>query len=254
MEKTQDHPITFKQKLKVFWAKRWKVIKSIPWWGWASGVILICLQYGTYRLADAIAHASGTIAWAYIPKIPFDDAIPLVPFFVLIYVYSYPFWIMGPVAISLTKKENYLNFVIGYICAILIGGIILTAAPTYMDRNAEGLIDIGSRGGFLYWLLGLIYGSDGGARNYNLLPSFHCLTSLYMYLAIAKRKEISFSFRVYTLIMVILISLSTVFTKQHYVLDIFVGYAIALVAYFTIKLINPGQKIMARLALKVIHK
>lgn len=254
MEKTQDHPITFKQKLKVFWAKRWKVIKSIPWWGWVSGFAFLGFQSAIYYLTKLIAQASGTIAWAISPKLPFDDMIPLVPFFVLFYMFSYVFWIIGPIAISLTKRENSLNFYIGAAIALLIGGIIFIAAPTYIDRTAEGIIGIESRGGFLNWALGMIYNNDGGARGYNLLPSFHCLNSLYMYLAVARRKEISLPFRVYTLIGCILISLSAVFTKQHYVIDALVGFAIALIVYFTVKLINPGQKILAHYAKKTQNK
>lgn len=246
MQKLKDILKISGNKTKAFLKRRWIVIKSIPWYGWVSGIFFMGLQYGVYRLANFIAQISGTIAWAYCPKIPFDNNIPLIPFFVLFYVFSYVFWIFGPVAISLTKKDNYLNFCIGYPIALLIGFIILVAAPTYMDRAAEGLINIGSKGGFFNWLLGVVYSSDGDNRAFNLLPSYHCLISLYMYLGVARRKEVTLTFRIYSIIAVVMICLSTVFTKQHYIVDTFAGLGITLIVYFVIKWINPGKRILDR--------
>lgn len=250
MNNKKAHSKKKEGKIKAFFKRRWEVIKSIPWYGWVAGIFFMGLQYGVYRLADVIAKASGTIAWAYCPKIPFDDSIPLVPFFILIYVYSYLFWIMGPIAVSLTKKDNFINFCIGLPASMLVGFVILVAAPTYMDRAAEGLIDVAKQPGFFNWLLGIVYSSDGSNLGFNLLPSFHCMLSLYMYLGVARRKEVSLTFRIYSVVMVILISLSTVFTKQHYVVDIFAGLAIAAIVFFIVKWINPGKRILEKQTLK----
>lgn len=234
-------------KIKAFFKRRWEVIKSIPWYGWVAGIVLMGLQYAIYRLADVIAKAGGITPW--VPYIPFDDYIPFIPGFVIVYVFSYAFWIFGPAAVSLTKKDNFINFCIGYTSALLIGFVILTALPTTMDHTPQIEI-LEKNGDFLSKLLLLVYSSDGNHQAMNLFPSFHCLISLYMYLGVARRKEVSLAFRIYSLVAVFFICLSTIFTKQHLFIDIPAGLAISIIVYFIVKFIDPGKKILEKHANK----
>lgn len=113
-----------------------------------------------------------------------------------------------------------------------------------MSRSEEGLVD--NLGNDIFSkLLMMIYGNDGGDLAFNLFPSYHCLISLYCYLGIRKQPEISKGFKIYSGIMVILICMSTVFTKQHYFIDIVGGLSISLSVYLIVKLINPGEKILS---------
>ncbi|MBQ1521435.1 MAG: phosphatase PAP2 family protein, partial [Erysipelotrichaceae bacterium] len=73
--------------------------------------------------------------------------------------------------------------------------------------------------------------ADGSEMAYNLVPSYHCLISAYCYLGVRKQPEISKGFRVYSLIMAILISISTVCTKQHYIIDVVTGVGISIGCY-----------------------
>ena len=92
--------------------------------------------------------------------------------------------------------------------------------------------------------LSLQKGADGGDLAFNLFPSYHCLISLYCYLGIRKREEVSKGVRIYSLVMTILICLSTVFTKQHYVLDILGGLGISIVCYAVVQKLDPGSRIL----------
>lgn len=222
------------------------MLKSIPAYGWIIGVVLFALQYGLYRLAVVLSQWTGTINSAFVPKIPFDDHIPLLPIFVIIYIFSYAFWLCGFIAASKTDKKNYINFLFVVLISFLIGFLILWLAPTKMDRNAEGLIDYANSDKPLAWLLKMVYTVDGGDVAWNLFPSYHCLISLCCYLAVFRRKEIHIGFRIYSLVMVLLISMSTVFTKQHYFVDILGGWAIPIVVYVIIYFINPGEKILKK--------
>ena len=76
------------KNMKTLFTKFKNLLKSIPLYGWIAGVVLFGLQYGMYRLAAGLANWTNTVSYAFIPKIPFDDKIPLVPFFVLILNYS----------------------------------------------------------------------------------------------------------------------------------------------------------------------
>ena len=100
-----------------------------------------------------------------------------------------------------------------------------------MDRAGENLAELAGDSIFGD-LLRFVYGLDGGTIAYNLFPSFHCMLSTLSYLGVMRRKEIPLWFRIYSLVTALLIYCSVVFTKQHYVVDIFGGIAIALVFYF----------------------
>jgi membrane-associated phospholipid phosphatase len=185
----------------------------------------------------------GTISGAICPKIPvIDDLIPIIPVFAVFYLFSYVFWICGPIAASLTKKRNFINYIVGLSAAYVMGFLFFVFAPTYMDRASEGLMEQAMKPGFFNGLLATIYAADGSNLAFNLFPSYHCLISLYCYLGVRKQPEISRGFRAYSLIMTILICLSTVFTKQHYFIDIVGGLVISIICYNIINRINPGKK------------
>ncbi len=222
-------------------------IRRVPSYGWICGFLYFGLQYGMYRLADWLSRIIGTIDHAILPKIPFiDDRIPLIPVFVVIYLFSYIFWIMGPIIASLTEKKNFVNYIIGLSAAYLIGFLIFTFFPTYMDRAAEGLMEKAAGGGIFHSMLRTVYGADGGSLAFNLFPSYHCLISIYCYLAIRKRDEVSKGVRIYSLLMALMICLSTVFTKQHYFIDIFGGLGISILCYIVVQKIDPASRILKK--------
>ena len=218
-------------------------VRSIPWWGWVLGFVYFGLQYGMYRLGDWISRLIGTIDNAFPPKIAaIDDMIPVIPVFAVIYLFSYVFWICGPIAASLTSKRNFINYITGLSLAYIIGFLIFVFMPTCMDRAAEGIMEIAKKPGFFNGLLAMIYGADGSTMAFNLFPSYHCLISLYCYFGVRKQPEISKGFRVYSLVMTILICLSTVFTKQHYFIDIVGGLSISIICYLLMQKLDPGKK------------
>ncbi len=217
------------------------IIKKVPIYGYIWAVLLIILQALFYFLGSTISRKIG-----FKPinmKIDsIDNAIKLIPIFIIPYIYSYILWFFAPIAISLTSKKNFINYLFGIIVSYIIGFIIFIFFPTIMSRVDERLYDnLGND--VLSRLIKIIYDSDGKEYGYNLFPSYHCLVSTYCYLGIRKQKEISFSFKTYTLIVAILICMSTIFTKQHYFADILGGVGIAIFTYIIIKIINPGEKI-----------
>ncbi len=226
-------------------------VRSIPRFGWIFGFAYFALQYGMYRLGDLLSRILGTIDYAFMPKIAaVDDAIPLIPVFAVIYLFSYIFWICGPVAASLTSRRNFVNYIVGLSAAYIIGFLFFVFMPTYMDRVQEGLMHSADKPGIFNFFLKVIYGADGSEFGFNLFPSYHCLISLYCYLGIRKQPEISKGFKIYSFIMVVLICMSTVFTKQHYFIDIIGGLAISILCYAVVKKLDLGTRYVERKALK----
>lgn len=220
-----------------------EMLKKIPKWGWVMGVVYFAAQYGIYRLANWLSVVLGTVSWAIEPKIPFiDNLFPVIPVFAVPYLYSYIFWLMAPAVVSITKKRHFINYICGLTLAYAIGFLIFLFLPTYMDRVAEGLTEYMNRPGIFYGMLNSIYAADGMERAFNLFPSYHCLISAYCYLGVRNQPEIPKSFRVYSFIMFALIVLSTLFTKQHYILDCIGGIAIAYGCDALMNKLDPGKK------------
>ncbi|MBE6121274.1 MAG: phosphatase PAP2 family protein [Erysipelotrichaceae bacterium] len=218
-------------------------IKQIPKWGWASGIGLFVLQYSMYRFANWVSVLIGTAEHAFECKIPvIDDLIPIIPVFVLPYIASYGLWVIAPAAASLTKKRNYINYVCGLLATYIIGSLIFILWPTYMDRAKEGLMAYAQQPGLMNMLLGVVYAADGSERAFNLFPSFHCIISAYCYLGVRKQPEISKGYQMFSLLAAVLICFSTVFTKQHYIIDVIGGIAISLAVYVLMNLIDPGRR------------
>ena len=219
-------------------------IKKIPWWGWVAGVVFFVLQYGIYRLGAFLSEVIGTVSYAFDIKIPpIDDLFPVVPAFSFIYIIcSYILWICAPAVASLTSRRNFVNYLAGLSLAIIIGFLIFIFLPTYMDRVAEGLMDYADKPGFFNGFLAWIYSADGSDKAFNLFPSFHCMLSTYCYLGIRKQPEISKGFKTYTVVMAVLICLSTLLTKQHYIVDVAGGIGLAIMCYAIMNRIDPGRK------------
>lgn len=212
---------------------------KVKLYGVIIGIVTLALQHGIYLLANDLAGLIGIPA--FLPKInAIDNLIPIVAIFIIPYVWSYIYWAMAPMAVSKCEFSHFLDYLAAYLFACLAGALILTFAPTYMDRVAEGLYDY-SKTDFASQLMRFWYSLDGGERAYNLFPSFHCINSTISFLGVCGRKEIPKWFRVYSLVITITIYFSTVFVKQHYVADVFSGIIIAVVTFIICKKVNAGR-------------
>ena len=224
----------------------------IKLYGVIVGIVMLIVQQLVYFSANLIAKKVGITPW--LPKIDaIDNLFTVVPVFVLPYAWSYAYWAMAPMAVSKCDIKHFYNYLAAYILATILGALVLIFAPTYMDRVAEGLTTrTGS--GFFEWGLQFFYGADGGDMAYNLFPSFHCLVSTISYLGVMGRKEIRLWYRIYSLVMTILVYLATLFVKQHYFLDIIGGAGIAVIAYVLCVKLNAGRIFSALVAKCKAHK
>ncbi len=211
----------------------------VKWYGVVIGLFSLAAQHGIYLLANTLAGVVGNESiWPIIAQM--DNAIPLLPIFIIPYVWAYLFWGMGPMAASKCENEHFKDFLASYLLACVAGALILVFVPTYMDREALGLWNR-PQADFFEKLLHFWYSLDGSERAYNLFPSFHCINSTICYLAVAGRKEVKLWFRVYSLLIAILIFAATLFVKQHYVIDVVSGILIAVVAFAAAKRWHLGR-------------
>ena len=231
-----------------------KKIKSIKLYAIVIGILYAVLQHGVYLLGHHLALLIGFTP--FLPKIPLDDMIPIVSVFIIPYIWSYLYWAMAPMAVSLCEKRHFADYMAANVVSCAAGMLLLAFLPTYMDRVAEGLYEVSANPTVFDKLRQFWYSLDGSAMAYNLLPSFHCINSTLCYLGVAGRKELPKWFRVYSLVTTLLIFASTVYVKQHYVLDIVSGVAVAVIAFWLCKkfhwgrMFAPIERLFARLKAK----
>ena len=226
-------------------SKVFRRLKEIPRYGWLIAIGLFLMDTTSYYFGTLFSRLLGTTSWQIAPKIPFiDDNIPFIAILVIPYLLSYAFWVLGSAIVSLTDKKNYTDYIVSMSMAYFIGFLFFAFLPTYIDRLAEGALARSEGSGFLPFCLRVTYSADGGRYGFNLFPSFHCMISVFCYLGIRKRKEISKGTKIYTLVMVIVICLSTVCIKQHYFLDVIGGVALAIGCFAATKKFNLSSKIL----------
>lgn len=238
-----------------------KWFKSIPWYGIVAGLVCIygfqSLLY--YIVNKMMPHNNGW--WVGIaPVLPsIDEAIPLVPyFFAQMYVLWHFFFPVGAIIASAkitykNNKEQWINLIISWMTAILIGGLILIFLPTYLDRtNIPGvpggdiLEFIKDKNSFSWQIERLIAKSGNYPYDYGCAPSYHCLEIIFCYFAVMGRKDRNIGHRIGWLFIAISICLSTVFVKQHYFIDILAAIILAFICFFAIKAFNPGKAILKK--------
>ena len=221
-----------------------KIIK-VPVYGIIIGLLLqVLMQIIYYPLGGWYANLPGkTIHILKIDAI--DDAIPMVKIFILPYILSYVYWLIGLIIPAKNDKQYYFDWVIGSVIALTVGCIIFFIYPTYMYRDQPDLYAMAGDD-FLGKLITTIYDGDGKNLASCLFPSYHCLTSTLCLLGALGRKEISKGYRIYSLIFAVLIYLSTLFVRQHYTPDVICGILLAVLGIGLSKKFHWGRILAKR--------
>jgi membrane-associated phospholipid phosphatase len=155
----------------------------------------------------------------YAPEIPLDRAFPIVPVWSIIYGALYLFLIVLPIFV-VRDDEHVRRSVNAYLFAWIAAYVFFMTYPTIAPRPEKYTGD-----GFAVWGLEILYSSD---PPYNCFPSLHVAHSFISALTVYRLHR---PLGVLSIIFAALVALSTLFTKQHYVVDVIAGIALAAVAY-----------------------
>lgn len=154
-------------------------------------------------------------------RIFIDDYIPLWAIWAVPYILSL-FWWVGCVlwAWRDMDDETYAAFIGAWVLACLVSAVIYIIYPVYVTRPPISGGDWANR------LIALIYSQD---RAYNAFPSGHTFNSVLIYLFFSRwRPRLRVPFGIFTIIVL----LSTLFTRQHWVTDVAGGIALAVGCYY----------------------
>lgn len=150
-------------------------------------------------------------------SIRLDNKIPFNPHFVWTYILYY-FVALMPVMV-VTEIREFRRMVGAYLMMYFMGFLTFILFPVKMVRPEL----IGD--GYSLWLLKKIYNADNG---YNCFPSMHVANA---FLASFFSYRFNKVYGVFVYIIAFLITISTLFIKQHYIVDLVAGIILAYFVY-----------------------
>lgn len=189
-----------------------------------TGVMMLC----SYFLAKAI---QAVIPLAYVDlTLSLDGKIPFQPIWVVAYFGSYIFWMYQYITTAKESPAMACRLAVADGVAKLICLVFFVVFPTTNVRpeiTGHGVFD---------WLMRFLYWVDTPT---NLFPSAHCMVAWLgtRFIFECKKPRRKALVNALCILGSILVFLSTLFTKQHVLLDVFAGIAVAeigwLVARYT---------------------
>lgn len=191
-----------------------------------------------YLLAGSLAESGTSLA------LNLDKEIPFLSIFIFPYVYWYIFILLGVVFILSKDRERYGRTLLAIYVAMCICYLFYYLYPVEISRPVIANTTISNR------LVNIIYEND---RPLNCFPSIHVLNT-YIIMRFTKLKD-NKSWFWYTNISGILIMLSTLFIKQHFILDGVMAIVLGEVVVLIIKKIEEKYiKKILELPYKAIDK
>lgn len=170
-----------------------------------------------------------------------DDKIPFIEFFIVPYLlwFAYIAVTIGYFML-LGEKSEFYRMITLLFSGMTIFLIISTIYPNGLNLRPETF----ARDNIFVDMVKNLYATDTST---NVLPSIHVYNSIAAYLAIAnceKLQKIKWV-QISSLTLTILIVLSTMFLKQHSVVDVIAGCALVSVLYVLIYKMerNPGKNL-----------
>ncbi len=153
-----------------------------------------------------------------------DEYVPFLPWTVLIYLGCYLFWAVNYYMCANQSNADRDRFFCADFLAKAICLIIFIALPTTNVRPI-----IGDTKNVFNFLMSFLYKIDTAD---NLFPSIHCLVSWLCWVGVRKRKDVSVFYRYFSLAVAVIICITTLTTRQHVVVDVFAGVALAELCYY----------------------
>jgi len=177
-------------------------------------LVIILIVLALYFPINRLAHGGTQL------PLPIDKFIPLYPPAVVPYLLADLLFVGFPIWAAIrVKPQEFEAYAVSILTATLISYLIYLVFPTFVIRPDITSTDVFSK------LLAMVYQTD---RAYNATPSGHTFYSVLSFLYLGRWKP---DYRLIWTLAALIIIASALLTKQHYVLDIVSGMALAILAY-----------------------
>lgn len=185
-------------------------------------LLLPVLNTFFYYVSTAIVGdgARGTLA------LPIDGRIPLVEEFIVVYFGCYLFWFGGLFLMACGSSERFFDFFARVLVCLCVAFCCFIFMPLAITRPAV------TEQGFFADAVRFLYAID---EPYNLFPSLHCFFNWIIYVQIRGKKEYPLSLRLFSCVFSLAVFASTLFTRQHLLLDVVAGFLLAEVSVLVLK-------------------
>lgn len=188
--------------------------KVLPYFLFLPGYLLAFFLLETFISGD-------TGYWS--SYIFLDDYIPFLEGFVVFYCLWYPFLIVPGLYLFFKDIPEFKRYIWYLICSFAICFAVYILFPNGQDLRPA----VFERDNIFTDIVGLLYSAD---TNTNVFPSMHVTGALGAAATFFRTDGLK-KYRSASLIIAVLICASTVFIKQHSLLDVFGGIAVWLISY-----------------------
>lgn len=145
----------------------------------------------------------------------------LSPGSIIIYTGAFVFWYVSYVFIMRSGKENAFRFLCAHTIALVVIWLCFLFLPTTNSRPTV-------EGNSLWdWGMRLLYASDDPN---NLFPSLHCEMSWICSRGLDKSNAPKW-YKLFAYVFTFMIFISTLTTKQHIIIDVLAGWALAEITF-----------------------
>ncbi len=199
-------------------------------WFWGgNALIMLTLWGGGYFV---VGHMTGSGPFHTLFSF-IDDWFSFRPGWVFVYITVYPLFVFP--LLYLENKEELLIFDLSQILALGLSYSVFIAYPVIFHRPTAEVTDFGT------WTISVVQGTDPA---WNCFPSTHCTACTIAGLSVLKHNR-WLAWWAATSTMVI--CLSTLYTKQHYAVDVFAGVLLGTGSFagvrWAVRATVPGRKL-----------
>lgn len=159
----------------------------------------------------------------YVVHSPIDDLIPFCEWFIIPYVGWYLLIVVSLLYFALYNIENFKALQKFIIVTQVVAMAIYIIFPTMQDLRPEEF----ARDNFLTDCVAFLYSAD---TNTGVCPSLHVAYSIGIASVWLKEKSAHWAAKTFVVIFVILVCLSTMFIKQHSIIDFWAALPVCLLA------------------------
>lgn len=166
-----------------------------------------------------------TVKPKYIIHCPLDDLIPFCEYFAILYFSWFPAFLLGLVGYMIYDKYDFQQLWFIMFTGMTFCFVVYIVAPNGLSLRVE----LPNRN-LLCWLMNFVWRVDAAV---NVCPSIHVSSSVAVALVTARSKLFRGHpvRRCAIILWMLLICISTMFVKQHSVIDVLCGTAVSLVLY-----------------------
>jgi hypothetical protein len=198
-------------------------------WG-LNAAAVFAFWAGGYFLVGALSY-SGRFESL---EIPLDNVVPFVPEWVFVYLTVYPFFMLPLLYVEDTRRLLVLD--IAQVLALLVSYLTFVVFPVAIVRPAVVPHDLATHA------LAIVQGRD---PPWNCFPSTHCTACTVAALALLDENR---WLGVWGLVSTAAICVSTVMTRQHFVLDAVTGVLLGGGLYFLVRFALLDRRVGDRLS------